>query len=103
MKKKIDIKDIDKIASLARLELSSADKDEAAAYLADILGYVDKLKEVKTDKVEPYAPDAVGLVDLRSDEEKFFDKRDQLVQEENFDKNGYLVTKGILETKNESR
>ncbi len=44
--------DVQKIATLARLELSDEELKKYADQLSQILGYVDKLKEVDTEDVE---------------------------------------------------
>lgn len=49
----IDIKNIDHIADLARLEFDNEDKDKIGVELKVILGYVEKLKEVDIDGIEP--------------------------------------------------
>lgn len=46
---------VEKVARLARLELSDGEKDRLSADLAAILGYVEQLKEVNTEGVEPLA------------------------------------------------
>jgi aspartyl-tRNA(Asn)/glutamyl-tRNA(Gln) amidotransferase subunit C len=43
------------VAHLARLELGEAALDKMARQLSDILAYVDQLRQVNTDDVEPLA------------------------------------------------
>lgn len=43
------------VAHLARLDLTSADRDRMATQLSAILEYIDQLKQVNTDGVEPLA------------------------------------------------
>jgi aspartyl-tRNA(Asn)/glutamyl-tRNA(Gln) amidotransferase subunit C len=43
------------VAHLARLELDDAALDKMARQLSDILAYVDQLRQVNTDGVEPLA------------------------------------------------
>ena len=43
------------VAHLARLELSPADRDTLARQLSAILDYVDQLRQVNTEGVEPLA------------------------------------------------
>ena len=43
------------VAHLARLDLSPADRETIARQLSAILDYVDQLKRVNTDGVEPLA------------------------------------------------
>lgn len=62
--------DVDKVAVLARLKLTAAERDRMAAQLGDILEYVDMLNEVDTEDVEPMAH-AVELMNvLRDDVER---------------------------------
>lgn len=49
----IDIKDIDHIANLARLEFDNKDKEKIVNELKSILAYMEKLKEVDIDGIEP--------------------------------------------------
>ena len=45
--------DIDYVAKLARIELDQKQKDKFARQLTDILAYIEKLKQLNVDKVEP--------------------------------------------------
>ena len=47
--------DVRKVAHLARLELSDAEVETMTRQLAAIVDYVDQLKQVPTDGVEPLA------------------------------------------------
>ena len=51
-----------KVASLARLHLDDAEQSRLATQMAEVLGYVDRLREVDTANVEPMAhpADATG-------------------------------------------
>lgn len=49
----IDEQTVDKIAHLARLELSADEKAETIKDMNRILGFMDKLNEVDTTNVEP--------------------------------------------------
>ena len=45
--------EVDHIALLSRLELSTAERERAAGELSQILGYFEKLNELDTENVEP--------------------------------------------------
>ena len=45
--------DIEYVAKLARIELTAQQKKKFAKQLKDILAYIEKLKELDVDKVEP--------------------------------------------------
>lgn len=47
--------DIDKVADLARIALTDAEKEKFSSQLDSILGYIDKLNELDTGHVEPTA------------------------------------------------
>ena len=47
--------DVEKVALLARLQLTDAELDTMTVQLGQILGYVDLLAEVDTTDVEPMA------------------------------------------------
>jgi len=49
----IDEETVDKIAHLARLELSGSEKQEMIKDMNKILGFMDKLNEIDTTGVEP--------------------------------------------------
>ncbi|MBP9070543.1 MAG: Asp-tRNA(Asn)/Glu-tRNA(Gln) amidotransferase subunit GatC [Bacteroidia bacterium] len=53
MAKKIDIKTVDEIAHLARLEFSDEAKQGIITDMNRMLDFVDKLNEVNTDTIEP--------------------------------------------------
>jgi aspartyl-tRNA(Asn)/glutamyl-tRNA(Gln) amidotransferase subunit C len=65
---KISLKDVEHVARLARLELSDADKERMRRELDGILSYIDKLRALDTEGVEPTSH-AVPLTNvLRQDE-----------------------------------
>lgn len=53
MAQKIDIKTVDEVAHLARLEFNDEAKAEIANDMNRMLAFVDKLNELDTDGVEP--------------------------------------------------
>lgn len=50
---KITAAEVEHVAQLARLELSAEEKSLFVGQMDAILGYVDKLKELSTDDVQP--------------------------------------------------
>lgn len=65
---KLDIKDVEHIAKLSRLELSNSEKEKFAEQLSDILSYVSQLNEVDTKGVEPTAQ-VTGLTNVMAEDE----------------------------------
>jgi aspartyl-tRNA(Asn)/glutamyl-tRNA(Gln) amidotransferase subunit C len=70
MGKIIDIKTVDEVAHLARLEYERDAKEEIVKDMNNMLAFVDKLNELDTSDVEPlvYMTDEVNV--LREDEVK---------------------------------
>ena len=60
--------DVEHVARLARLQLSEAELDRMAEQLGAILAYIDVLRELDTDGVEPTSH-AVPLVNVMRDDE----------------------------------
>lgn len=52
---KLEKKDIEHIANLARLELSEEELEKYGGQLSDVLNYIDLLQEVDVKGVEPTA------------------------------------------------
>jgi len=66
--------EVKKVATLARLELSEEEIEVLTPQLANILGFIDQLKEVDTTDVLPTAQ-VTGLSDVwRADEYEDWDK-----------------------------
>ncbi|MDD4981741.1 MAG: Asp-tRNA(Asn)/Glu-tRNA(Gln) amidotransferase subunit GatC [Candidatus Omnitrophota bacterium] len=66
----IDKKIVEYVANLARIELKEKEADVLSTQLGDILGFIDKLKEVNVDKVSPTSH-AISLSNvLREDSPK---------------------------------
>ncbi len=65
---KIDKETVDKIAHLARLELTEVEKERSIEELSEILSFMEKLNQLDTTGVKPliYMNDAVNV--LRPDQ-----------------------------------
>jgi aspartyl-tRNA(Asn)/glutamyl-tRNA(Gln) amidotransferase subunit C len=64
---KISLKDVEHVARLARLELSEADKERMRRELDSILSYIDKLRALDTEGVEPTAH-AIPMTNVMRDD-----------------------------------
>ncbi|PIR20446.1 MAG: Asp-tRNA(Asn)/Glu-tRNA(Gln) amidotransferase GatCAB subunit C [Deltaproteobacteria bacterium CG11_big_fil_rev_8_21_14_0_20_47_16] len=75
----INKKLIDHIAHLARLRFPEADLERYTQKAKHILEYVERLKAVNTEGIEPtaHAVDAVGF--MRDDEAQAFDNREAIL------------------------
>ncbi len=60
--------DVKHAARLARIELTCAEEQKLSAQLANILGYIEKLKELEVSQVEPTAH-AVPMINVTRPDE----------------------------------
>ena len=64
---KITLKEVEHVARLARLELGAEDKERMRRELDGILSYIDKLRALDTEGVEPTSH-AVPLLNVMRDD-----------------------------------
>lgn len=88
----ISRRDVEKVALLARLQLTEAELATMTDQLAQIVGYVDKLAEVDTENVEPMAH-AIELSNVfRGDQvAESLPREEALANAPHHDQRGYLV------------
>jgi aspartyl-tRNA(Asn)/glutamyl-tRNA(Gln) amidotransferase subunit C len=94
----IDKKEVQHIASLARLRLEEKELEKYQKELSSILEYIKKLEEVNTDGVEPTShPGGLNNV-FRVDEARESGKEiaKKLIDLAPDKENGYLKVKSIL-------
>ena len=75
----IEIKDVEHVAKLARLELSEEEKVKFSKQLGDILKYVEQMNEVNTDGVEPMNHAMEFYNVMREDVVKYENTREELM------------------------
>jgi aspartyl-tRNA(Asn)/glutamyl-tRNA(Gln) amidotransferase subunit C len=80
MAQKIDIKTVDEIAHLARLEFNNEEKDQILNDMNRMLAFVDKLNELNTEKVEPLIYMTEERSILRDDEIKVTVSQDEALK-----------------------
>lgn len=91
-------KQVSHVAKLARLGLTKEEKEKFTEELSTILDFVNKLDEVKADKIKPTAQ-ATGLENVmrkdkgRSKSKQEIDKLLELVPET---EKGYVKVKAVL-------
>jgi aspartyl-tRNA(Asn)/glutamyl-tRNA(Gln) amidotransferase subunit C len=94
---KIDKALLDKIAHLARLEFDDKDAQKMMEDMSAIVDWVEKLKEVDTDGVEPLTTMSHEINALREDEVKHhLDRNDALLNAPKKDEVFFRVPK-VLE------
>ena len=65
---KITLAEVEHMARLARLELSEPEKERMRSQLDAILTYIDKLRQLNTDTVEPTSH-AIPMLNVMRDDE----------------------------------
>lgn len=93
----LEIKDIEKLAKLARIELTEAEKETYLKDLGDILQYVDQIKEVVAEVGEDRSISTVRNV-LRADtvKNKAGEQTESIVAGFPVSQKNYLQVKKIL-------
>lgn len=89
--------EIDKIAKLARLRVSSADADEVAARIGEILALIDQMQAIDTEGVKPLAHPLDAVQRLRADEVTEDDRRDELLALAPSSRNGLFLVPKVIE------
>ena len=93
---KVDI-DVNYVAHLARLSLSAEEEQKISVQLGDILGYIEKLKEVDVTGVEPTAH-AFPLVNVtRPDEVRPSISNEEALRNAPATANGLFIVPKIVE------
>ena len=64
----LTLADVDKIARLPRLHLSSEEKEKSLQELNDIFSMVEQMQNINTDGIEPMAHPYEAALRLREDE-----------------------------------
>lgn len=75
-----DKTEVEKVAQLARLHISDAEKDEVTERITDILALIDQMQSVDTDAVAPLAHPLDMTQRLREDDVTESNRRDELQQ-----------------------
>lgn len=97
-KTKIDKREVEHIAKLARLSLTEKEIEKYQKELSQILEYVEKLKEVDVSGVEPTFHPLKAKNVMRNDTEikKEIEKVKKLIELMPEKKEGYLKVKKVL-------
>ncbi len=90
--------DVDKIAKLAKLDLSEDEREKLTSQLSDIISYVEKLSKLDTKDVEPLAHVNDLMNVFRKDEPRpSIEKEDVFKNSPQNDNEFFLVPK-VLKT-----
>lgn len=95
---KVSEEEVRHIAGLARIELSEEEIHRFAREISDVLGYVEQLKEVDTEGVEPVAQVTGKINIFREDEAVGSDEETKAIMSKNYpdEQDGYVKVRQIL-------
>ena len=93
----IDLKTIKHISKLSRISVDEKKAEKLAGDLNSIFDFIEKLNELKTDKVKPLTSIAETTLKLRSDEVKSKNIREQIIKNSPQDNEDYFVVPKVIE------
>ena len=93
----IDLKTIKHISKLSRISVDEKKAEKLAGDLNSIFKFIEKLNELKTDKVEPLTSVAETTLRLRSDEVKSENIRDQILKNSPEENEDFFVVPRVVE------
>ena len=87
---------IERVSQLARLELDEEEKEKLLPQLQRILDFVSELKEVSTEGVEPFVPEAEETPMREDEPHKSFSQEEALMNAPQKER-GFFVVPRIVE------
>ncbi|MDC3355536.1 Asp-tRNA(Asn)/Glu-tRNA(Gln) amidotransferase subunit GatC [Candidatus Pelagibacter sp.] len=93
----IDLKTIKHISKLSRISVDDKKADKLAGDLNSIFDFIEKLKELNTDKVEPLTSVAETALKLRADKVESKDIRDQILKNSPEENEDFFVVPRVVE------
>jgi len=93
----IDLKTIKHISKLSRISVDDAKADKLAGDLNSIFDFIEKLKELNTDNVEPLTSVAETTLKLRVDEVKSKNIRDKILKNSPDENEDFFVVPRVVE------
>ena len=93
----IDLKTIKHISKLSRISVDDKKANKLVGDLNSILDFIEKLKELNTDEVEPLTSVAETTLKLRTDEVKSKDIREQILKNSPDENEDFFVVPKVVE------
>ena len=93
----IDLKTVKHISKLARISIEDEKAKKLAGDLNAIFEFIEKLNILKTDKVEPLTSIAETTLQLRKDEVKSKNIRDQILKNSPNENKDFFVVPKVVE------
>jgi len=94
---KIDLKTIKHISKLSRISVDDEKTKKLAGDLNSIFDFIEKLKELDTDEVEPLTSIAETTLKFRTDEVKSKDIRSQILKNSPEENKDFFVVPRVVE------
>ena len=93
----IDLKTVKHISKLARISIEDEKAKKLAGDLNSIFEFIEKLNKLNTDKVEPLTSIAETSLQLRIDEVKSKNIRDQILKNSPDENKDFFVVPKVIE------
>ena len=93
----IDINDVDKIAFLSRLKIEDNVKESTKEEFNKIIQWVDQLREVNTDNIEPLISVNENSIQLREDEVTQGQCSEEILANAPMKEYGYFAVPKVIE------
>ena len=93
----IDLKTIKHISKLSRISVDDAKADKLVGDLNSIFDFIEKLKELNTDNVEPLTSVAETTLKLRADEVNSKNIRNQILKNSPEENEDFFVVPRVVE------
>jgi len=93
----IDLKTVKHISKLARISIEDEKAKKLAGDLNSIFEFIEKLNKLNTDKVEPLTSIAETTLQLRIDEVKSKNIRDQILKNSPDENKDFFVVPKVIE------
>ena len=93
----IDLKTIKHISKLSRISVDDEKAKKLAEDMNSIFDFIEKLKELDTDKVEPLSSVAETTLKLRADEVKSGNIKEQVLKNSPDENEDFFVVPRVVE------
>jgi len=93
----IDLKTVKHISKLARISIDDEKAKKLAGDLNSIFDFIEKLNKLNTEKVEPLTSIAETTLQLRIDEVKSKNIRDQILKNSPDENKDFFVVPKVIE------
>ena len=93
----IDNSTVKKVAKLARIEINEEEETTLITELNNILGWVDELKQVNTDSVEPMLSVFNESMQMREDKAESNFDNNQILKNSPESNSGFFVVPKVVE------